>query len=213
MFHVKHWPKNPMPGVSAKRIWRERPSVSLAALGLLSGLLSAAVGFTLRIEQLDPLAGLFFLSAEMLPIGFLFGAVVAGVIAVRQQRALAVPVLLVTTMYAWSAAIHTTIKLHQIGGGDAGHVGPLLGGLVGGAVGAGLTQLGAAQFAAELRQPRRLAVTCAVGAAAGLLFYLGDRNIIDARVLFVVWQPAVAFCIGLGLGAEAGHARSPSQGS
>jgi hypothetical protein len=195
-----------MSAVSAKTIWRERPSVSLAALGLLSGLLSAAVGFTLRIEQLEPLAGLFFLSAEMLPIGLLFGAVVAGDIAMRTRHVLAVPMLLVTTMYAWSAAIHTAIRLHQIGGGDAGHVGPLLGGLVGGAVGALLTQLGAAQFAAELRRPRRLTLTTAVGAAAGLLFYLGDRNVIDARWLFVVWQPAVAYCIGLGLGLQPSRA-------
>jgi hypothetical protein len=193
-----------MSAVSAKTIWRERPSLSLAALGLVSGLLSAAVGFTLRIELLDPLAKLFFLSAEMLPIGLLFGAVVAGDIAIRQRRVLAAPVLLVSTMYAWSAAIFTAIRLHQVGGGDAGHVGPLLAGLVGGAVGAGLTQLGAAQFAVGLRRPRRFAVTCAVGAAAGLLFYLGDRNIIDARVLFIVWQPAVAFCIGLGLASPAG---------
>jgi hypothetical protein len=56
-------------------------------------------------------------------------------------------------------------------------------------------------------------VTCAVGAAAGLLFYLGDRNIIDARVLFIVWQPAVAFCIGLGLGAQAGAAAEPARGT
>jgi hypothetical protein len=200
-----------MPAVSVKTIWRERPAVSLAALGLVSGLLSAAVGFTLRIERLDPLAGLFFLSAEMLPIGFLFGAVIAGDFALRRRRALAVPVLLVTTMYAWSAAIHTAIRLHRIGGGDAGHIGPLLGGLVAGAVGAGLTQLGAAQFAPELRRPRSLALTCAVGSAAGVLFNLGDRNVIDARLLFVVWQPAVAFCIGLGLGAEARSAPGPSR--
>jgi hypothetical protein len=198
-----------MPAVSVKTIWRERPSTSLAVLGMISGLLSAAVGFTLRIERLDPLAGLFFLSAEMLPIGFLFGAVIAGDIALRQRRVLAVPVLLVTTMYAWSAAIYTAIRMHKIGGGDAGHIGPLLAGLAAGAVGAGLTQLGAAQFAPELRRLRRLALTCAVGSAAGILFYLGDRNIIDARLLFVVWQPAVAFCIGLGLGARA---RSPTPG-
>jgi hypothetical protein len=202
-----------MSAVSAKTIWRERPSISLAALGLLSGLLSAAAGFTLRIELLDPLAGLFFLSAEMLPIGFLFGAVVAGDIAIRQRRVLAVPVLLVSTMYAWSAAIHTAVRLHRVGGGDAGHVGPVLAGLVAGALGAGLTQLGAAQFAPGLRRPRRLAVTCAVGAAAGLLFYLGDRNIIDARVLFIVWQPAVAFSIGLGLAAQVGAAAEPARGT
>jgi hypothetical protein len=191
-----------MSAVSAKTPWRERPCIWFAAFGLLSGLLSAAVGFTLRIEQLDPLASLFFLNAEMLPIGALFGVVVAGGIAARQRRALAIPVLLVTTMYAWSAAIYTAIRLHKIGGGDAGQIGPLLGGLAAGAVGAGLTQLGAAQFAPELRRPRRLALTCTVGAVAGLLFYLGDRNIVDARLLFIVWQPAVAFCMGLGLGAR-----------
>ena len=200
-----------MSAVSAMNTCRERPSVSLAVLGLLSGLLSAAVGFTLRIEQLDPLAGFFLLSAEMLPIGFLFGVVVAAGIAIWARQAFAAPVLLVTTMYAWSAAIHTAIRLHQMGGGDASHLGPLLAGLVGGAVGAGLTQLGAAAFATELRRPRHLALTCSVGAAAGLLFYLGDRNIIDARLLFVVWQPAVAFCIGLGLGAQAGSTHSPPQ--
>lgn len=201
-----------MSAVSAKTLWRQRPSLSLAALGLLSGLLSAAVGFTLRIELLDPLANLFFLSAEMLPIGFFFGAVVAGDIAIRQRRLLAAPVLLVTTMYAWSAAIFTAVRVHQVGGGDAGQVGPLLAGLAAGAVGAGLTQLGASQFAPGLRRPRRLVVTCAVGAAAGLLFYLGDRNIIDARVLFIVWQPAVALCIGLGLGVPASTASTPARG-
>ena len=75
-----------MSAVSVKSIWHERPAASLASLGLVSGLLSAAVGFTWRIELLEPLAGLFFLTAEMLPIGILFGAVVAGGIAMRTQR-------------------------------------------------------------------------------------------------------------------------------
>ncbi len=77
-----------MSAVSVKTIWHERPAASLAALGLVSGLLSAAVGFTWRIEQLEPLAGLFFLTAEMLPIGVLFGAVVAGSIAMRHAAGL-----------------------------------------------------------------------------------------------------------------------------
>ena len=199
-----------MPALSAKTIWLERPRIPLAVLGLVSGLFSAVVGFTLRIEQLDPLAGLFFLSAEMLPIGLLFGAVVAAGVAGRTRRIVAVPMLLVTTMYAWSAAIHTAVRLHQLGGGDAGDVGPLLAGLAGGAVGALLTQLGAAQFAPELRRLRHLAATTSVGAASGLLFYLGDRNIIDARVLFIVWQPAVAFCIGCGFGVQTASERSAS---
>jgi len=39
----------------------------------------------------------------------------------------------------------------------------------------------------------------AVGAIAGLLFYMGERKILDERLLYLVWQPAVAFCIGLAL--------------
>jgi hypothetical protein len=52
-----------------------------------------------------------------------------------------------------------------------------------------------------LRRPLRLAATCGVGAIAGLLFYLGERKVIDERLLYLVWQPAVAFCIGWGLAA------------
>jgi hypothetical protein len=50
-----------------------------------------------------------------------------------------------------------------------------------------------------LRRPVRIAMTCIVGALAGMLFYLGERKFIDGRVLYLVWQPAVAFCIGMGL--------------
>ena len=66
-------------------------------------------------------------------------------------------------------------------------------------MGAGLTHLGCALFARGLRRPMRIAVTCAVGALAGMLFYLGERKFIDERLLYLVWQPAVAFCIGMAL--------------
>jgi hypothetical protein len=32
-----------------------------------------------------------------------------------------------------------------------------------------------------------------------MLFYMGERKIVDERLLYLIWQPAVAFCIGLGL--------------
>jgi hypothetical protein len=32
-----------------------------------------------------------------------------------------------------------------------------------------------------------------------MLFFMGERKILDDRLLYLVWQPAVAFCIGLGL--------------
>ena len=35
-----------------------------------------------------------------------------------------------------------------------------------------------------------------------MLFYFGERKIIDERLLFFLWQPAVAFAIGLGLPAR-----------
>ena len=66
-------------------------------------------------------------------------------------------------------------------------------------MGAGLTHLGCALFSRGLRQPMRIAVTCGVGALFGLLFFFGQRKFIDERLLFVVWQPVVAFCIGMAL--------------
>ena len=81
--------------------------------------------------------------------------------------------------------------------------GPLLAGVSAGLVGAALTHLSVALFAPRLRAWKEAARTCLVGTVAGLLFYFGSRNIIDARILFLVWQPAVAYCIGLGLAGEA----------
>ena len=55
-----------------------------------------------------------------------------------------------------------------------------------------LTHLSVALFAPELRDLTLATRTCLVGALAGVLFYFGSRNLIDARILFLVWQPAVA---------------------
>jgi hypothetical protein len=92
--------------------------------------------------------------------------------------------------------------MHKIGGGDATHAGPLLAGVFAGLVGAALTHLSVALFAPELREITLATRTCLVGSVAGLLFYFGSRNLIDARILFLVWQPAVAYAIGLGLAAK-----------
>ena len=84
----------------------------------------------------------------------------------------------------------------------------IAGSLAAGAVGAGITHLGCAVFAVDLRRPPwRIALTCAVGAVSGMLFYLGERKILDERLLFFLWQPAVAFAIGLGLPRQ--KARAP----
>jgi hypothetical protein len=186
-----------MPATTVSKYLRERPADSMGALGLVSGILSALWGQTFELELLKPLAAVFFLDAGALPIGFFYGAAMGLGIALWTRKPWAVPVVTVTTMYAWSAAIHTAIRLQRNTGDDAHLVAASLGA---GVVGAGLTHLGCAMFAADLRRPWwRLTLTCAVGAMFGMFFYLGERKILDERLLFFVWQPAVAFAIGLGL--------------
>jgi len=185
-----------MPATTLSTYLRQRPADVLAALGLVSGLLSGFWGAGLELPVLQPLATLFALDAAMLPIGFFYGVAMAIGIAAWARTPWAA-IIVITTIFAWSAALHTAIRLQRNTDGDVYLVAASL---CAGAVGAGLTHLGCALFAADLRRPPwRIALTCLVGAVAGLLFYLGERKYVDERVLFFVWQPAVAFCIGLGL--------------
>ncbi|HEU0159310.1 MAG TPA: hypothetical protein VFR00_08345 [Hyphomicrobiaceae bacterium] len=189
--------------MSLLKSWRDYPALVLASLGLVSGILSAVVGFELRIDVLDwPRSVFLFPSVEMMPIGLFFAAVMAFAIAAWESPAWAPIITFVGTLYAWSAAIQTALFVHKIGGGDASHVGPLLAGICAGFVGAALTHLSVALFARELFDRTHAARTCLVGAIAGILFYFGSRDLIDARILFLVWQPAVAYAIGLGLATK-----------
>lgn len=180
--------------------WRARPQVAIAALGLVSGLLSATIGFDSELPWLKPVAMIFFLDAGPVPIGFFFGAIIALSLWTWTGNWWALAVLPVTTMYAWSAAIQVAIRLQRTTDDDP-HL--IAASLASGAVGAGLTHLGCALLAPELRRPARIAVTCAVGAVAGMLLFMGQRKMVDERLLFVVWQPAVAFSIGMGLAGRA----------
>jgi hypothetical protein len=180
--------------------WRHRPDIAFAGLGLISG--GASIGWGMggisNLGWLQPVAAVFGLSPELLPIGCYFGVVIAIGIYIWTGTVWAIPVLLVTTMYAWSAAIQVAVSL-QRNSGDDPHL--IAASLAAGAVGAGLTHAGCALFAPGLRRPMRIAVTCGVGAVAGLLLFFGERRYIDERWLYLVWQPAVAYCIGLGLTA------------
>ena len=185
-----------MPAMPFSSTLRNRPAAMLAVLGLISGSLSAAWGQTYDLEVLQPLAIVFLLAPGALPIGFFYGAALGVGMAAWARKPWTAPIVLITTMYAWSAAVHTAVRLQRDRGDDAYLVSASL---CAGAVGAGLAHLGCALFSAELRRPWRIALTCAVGAVAGMLFYMGERKIIDERLLYLLWQPAVAFCIGLGL--------------
>jgi hypothetical protein len=183
--------------------WRGRPDVTIAGFGLLSGVASAtwATRGISSVDWLQPIAAVFALAPELLPIGLYFGAAVAAGVWMHTRNWWCVPVLLVTTMYAWSAAIQVAIRTQRHTGDDP-HL--ITASLTAGAVGAGLTHLGCAPFAAGLRNPVRILVTCAVGAVAGMLFYLGERKLVAEWWLYVVWQPAVAFAIGMGLAIRSG---------
>jgi hypothetical protein len=185
-----------MPAMPFSSTFRNRPAGTMAALGLVSGFLSAGWGLTYDLEVLQPLAIVFLLAPGAMPIGFFYGVAMGIGIAVWARRPWTAIIVLLTTMYAWSAAVHTAVRLQRDRGDDA-HL--VVASLCAGAVGAGLTHLGCSLFSAELRRPWRIGLTCVVGAVAGILFYLGERKFLDERLLYLLWQPAVAFCIGLGL--------------
>jgi hypothetical protein len=175
---------------------RYRPASLLMGLGLISGTLSAAWGETFTLGGLQPLGMVFLLDPSALPIGFFYGAALGLGMALVMRQTWAAILVAITTIYAWSAAVHTAIRLQRNSGDDA-HL--VAASLCAGAVGAGVTHLGCALFASDLRSPWRVCVTSVVGAAAGLLFFMGERKMVDERLLYVIWQPAVAFCIGLWL--------------
>jgi hypothetical protein len=167
-------------------------------LGLLSGLLSAAWGAQnyVRADYLERVANVFALVPELLPIGAFFGAALAAGIVKFSGRLLALPIVFVVTVYAWSAAIQVAIRTQRHVDDDPHLIAASLGA---GAVGAGITHLGCAIFAPSLRRPARILATVIVGASAGVLLYASQRKFVSESWLYVVWQPAVAGMIGAGL--------------
>jgi hypothetical protein len=187
---------------------RQRPAVLLMGLGLISGGLSAAWGETFTLGGLQLLGMVFLLDPAALPIGLFYGAALGLGMTLALRKAWAAILVPVTTIYAWSAAVHTAIRLQRNSGADADLVAASL---CAGAVGAGLTHLGCSLLASGLRRPWRICLTCTVGAAAGMLFFMGERKMVDERLLYVIWQPAVAFSIGLWL--PRGHTGGPAPGA
>jgi hypothetical protein len=114
------------------------------------------------------------------------------------------------TIMGWLAAVNTAndvmqvvVSSHLFGtveGAKANReiVGWVLAGVIGGAIGAGLTAFGAGIAAQAIRRPEAWGVIVGVGALYGLLLYPAAS--LDQIVLLVVpWQAAVAACIAYGL--------------
>jgi hypothetical protein len=185
----------------------ERPALTLAALGLISGILSATLGFMFEPEWLEPVANLFWLEPGMVPIGTFYGIALGLGIALCTGRRWAAPLVLVTTMIAWSAAIHTAIAIVKLGDGTPDAPRNLVAGVAAGVIGAALTHIGATPVSAGLRRFAGLGLTTAAGALCGALYCLEEMHLIPSRTLYVVWQPAVAWCIGSAIsGSSTGFA-------
>lgn len=176
--------------------WRRQPQLVMGALGFVSGVASGVIGFDFGPEWIKPAASALFIEHSMVPIGLLFAVAVALGMWLVTGKAWAIPVVVVATLYAWSGAIHTAIRLQT---NEGGGVRLLLAGMAAGLVGALITHLGCAIIARELRDWRRIALTAGVGALAATLYYVTEREILPVPVLFLVWQPAVAVAIGRAL--------------
>lgn len=176
---------------------RDAPAMILGGLGLASGVASGLMGADWSLDALQPIADLFFLHASLLPIGVYYATAMGLGLWLLTRRPAPSAVAFLVTLYAWSGAIHVAIRL-QRNVGDEWHL--IAASLAAGAVGAGLTHLGVSIAMPQTRRWLAFAITIATGAIFGLLFYCGERELIDKRALFIVWQPAVAFVIGLAAG-------------
>jgi hypothetical protein len=181
-----------------------RHDLAMAALGLVSGiatvgLLTSGDAIVEYLKWLDLLAIPFGFShpgGGPFLMGLFFCAAVAAGVWLATANPWSIPVLLITTMYAWSAAIQVAGKL-LVASGDGLYL--IAASLAAGAVGAGITHLGCALFSRELRRPAWIVLTIIVGALAGMLLYASQHKYVGEWLLYIVWQPVVAFAIGLGL--------------
>ena len=170
------------------RFFEFRPPVLwLAGLGILSGLLCAYAPETAeKFTILD------------VPVyqGLIFGIVI-GFAVFRWGSANWISALLalVVTIAAWIAAMRGFYLIT-----DDARTNIYIGGLVAGAIGAAGTILGGAITIPALRDPRSWILTVFVGAIAGMLVV--PENFL---LLFVIWQAAVAACIGHALTRHASN--------
>jgi hypothetical protein len=189
---------------------RNRALVIMAGVGLLTGLISSLPSPLpdLRLESPEIL-----INADGIPLhaGIAFGAGVAIMLWFWARRDLGKCLLaMALTLIGWLAAVNTANDVMSamvsselfgtVEGAKASReiVGWILAGLVGGAIGAGLTAFGAGIAAPAIRRPEAWGLIVIIGALFGLLLYPAAR--LDAIVLlFVPWQAVVAAAIAYGL--------------
>lgn len=183
---------------------------SMAAIGVVTGVISSLPS---PLPEIHLDEGGLLLNAEGVPLhaGIAFGAGVGLMMWLWVNRdpgrcLLAMGLVLI----GWLAAVNTANDVFQalVGSDLFGTVegakanreiaGLFLGGLSGGAVGAGLTAFGSGIPAEPIRRPKNWIFIVVVGTALGVLLYpAADLNIL--LLLFVPWQALVAAAIAFGL--------------
>jgi hypothetical protein len=189
---------------------RRRTIAVMAALGVVTALISSLPSPLPDIRLSDPDV---LINARAVPLhaGIAFGAMVGGVLWLWVNRDPIKCLLAMTlTLAGWLAAVNTandvinTIQGSSLFGTIEGAkayremLGWMVGGLLAGAVGAGLTAFGTGIAATSIRRPEAWMLVVLTGAVVGLLLY--PAALFDAIILlFVPWQAAVAAVIAFGL--------------
>jgi hypothetical protein len=182
----------------------------MAGAGVLTGLVSSIPSPLPDWRLEDPP---ILINAEGVPLhaGIVFGAVVAVMLWFWANRDPGKCLLaMALTLIGWLAAVNTANDVMSaivsselfgtVEGAKASRevVGWVLAGLVGGAVGAGLTAFGAGIVARTLRRPEAWGLIVIAGTLFGLLLY--PAALVDfIALLFVPWQAAVLAAIAYGL--------------
>lgn len=189
---------------------RLRAVAVMAGVGLLTGMLSSLPSPLPDLRLKDPD---ILINAAGIPLhaGIAFGAGMAIMLWLWANRdpgkcLLAMALILM----GWLAAVNTANDVMTavvsselfgtVEGAKASRevVGWILAGLVGGAIGGGLTAFGAGIPARSIRRPEAWVVIVLAGALFGFLLYPA-ANIDLIALLLVPWQAIVAAAIGYGL--------------
>ena len=181
----------------------ERAALFLAALGVVSALLSNFVTYVPNTDNFPTLGG-----APLLP-GIYFGLVLCiGVFLWEKRGPLGLALVLVGVVIAWILAWRTALSVHdflnQFHAGDIPDTRKFpymfaIAGVVAGLVGSLGTTIAVSLASPDFREHNDWLRTIALGTVAGALLHFGDAPNGTFLPLFIVWQGAVAASVGYGL--------------
>lgn len=189
---------------------RARAIAVMAGVGALTGLVSSLPSPLPDLRLEDPE---ILINADGIPLhaGIAFGAGLAVMLWLWANRDVGKCLLaMALTLMGWLAAVNTANDMMSavvgselfgtVEGAKASRemLGWILAGLVGGAIGAGLTAFGTGIAARAIRRPEAWGLIVVTGALFGLLLYPA-ANFDVIALLLVPWQAAVAAAIAYGL--------------